>query len=74
MTANDWTGLVLAFSSIVGSLAIAVRFLVKHYLSELKPNGGSSMKDRVGEIEKKIDKLESQVEAIYALLLTKRKK
>ena len=74
MTANDWTSLVLAFSSIVGSLAIAVRFLVKHYLSELKPNGGSSMKDRVNEIEKKIDKLESQVEAIYSLLLTKRKK
>jgi peptidoglycan hydrolase CwlO-like protein len=74
MTANDWAGLVLAFASITGSLAVAVRFLVKHYLAELKPNGGSSIKDRVGEIEKKIDKLENQVDEIYALLVAKKKR
>ena len=74
MTPNDWAGLILAFASITGSLAIAVRFLVKHYLAELKPNGGSSIKDRVGEIEKKIDKLENRVDEIYALLVAKRKR
>jgi uncharacterized protein Yka (UPF0111/DUF47 family) len=74
MTPNDYTALILAFTSLVGSLAIAVRFLVKHYLSELKPNGGSSMKDRVGEIEKKIDKLESRVDQIYTLLMDKKTK
>lgn len=74
MTANDWAGLILAFASITGSLAVAVRFLVKHYLAELKPNGGSSIKDRVGEIEKKIDKLENRVDEIYALLVAKRKR
>lgn len=71
MTANDWTGLVLAFSSIVGSLAIAVRFMVKHYLQELKPNGGSSMRDRVAEIERKIDKIEGRVDEVISLLLKK---
>ena len=71
MTANDWTGLVLAFSSIVGSLAIAVRLMVKHYLQELKPNGGSSMRDRVAEIEKKIDKIEGRVDEVISLLLKK---
>ena len=74
MTPNDWAGLILAFASITGSLAVAVRFLVKHYLTELKPNGGSSIKDRVGEIEKKIDKLENRVDEIYALLVAKRKR
>jgi len=74
MTANDWAGLVLAFASITGSLAVAVRFLVKHYLTELKPNGGSSIKDRVGEIEKKIDKLENRVDEIYALLVAAKRK
>lgn len=74
MTANDWAGLILAFASITGSLAVAVRFLVKHYLAELKPNGGSSIKDRVGEIEKKIDKLEDRVDQIYALLVAKKTK
>ncbi len=74
MTANDWAGLILAFASITGSLAVAVRFLVKHYLAELKPNGGSSIKDRVGEIEKKIDKLEDRVDEIYALLVARKKR
>ena len=74
MTPNDWAGLVLAFASITGSFAVAVRFLVKHYLAELKPNGGSSIKDRVGEIEKKIDKLENRVDEIYALLVAKKKR
>jgi len=69
MTANDWAGLILAFTSITGSLALAVRFLVKHYLVELKPNSGSSIKDRVGEIERKIDKLERRVDQIYTLLM-----
>jgi uncharacterized protein Yka (UPF0111/DUF47 family) len=72
MTPNESIGFILAFISILGSLAVAVRFLVKHYLSELKPNGGSSMKDRVGEIEKKIDKLESRVDQIYTLLMKKK--
>lgn len=71
MTANDWAGLVVAFTSIVGSLALAVRFMVKHYLNELKPNGGSSIKDRVNEIERKIDKLEDRVDEIYTLLVNK---
>lgn len=74
MTANDWAGLILAFASITGSLAVAVRFLVKHYLAELKPNGGSSIKDRVGEIEKKIDKLEDRIDEIYTLLVAKKTK
>lgn len=74
MTANDWAGLVLAFISITGSLAVAVRFMVKHYLAELKPNGGSSIKDRVGEIERKIDKLEDRIDEIYTLLVARKKR
>jgi uncharacterized protein Yka (UPF0111/DUF47 family) len=74
MTPNEYTALILAFISILGSLAIAVRFLVKYYLVELRPNSGSSIKDRVGEIEKKIDKLESRVDQIYTLLMDKKTK
>lgn len=32
------------------------------------------MKDRVGEIEKKIDKLEDRLDEVYALLVAKRKR
>jgi hypothetical protein len=34
-----------------------VRWLVKHYLYELKPNGGSSLKDKVNALEEKVDLL-----------------
>jgi hypothetical protein len=29
--------------------------LVKHYLSELRPNGGSSLKDKVNQLDDKVE-------------------
>ena len=48
-----------------------VRFLVKHYLSELKPNGGESVKDKINDIDKKVDKLETRIDEIYRLVAAK---
>lgn len=72
MTATEWAGLAVSVTTLVGSLAIGVRFLVKHYLSELKPNGGSSIKDKVKDIDEKVGKLESRIDQIYMLLLDKK--
>ena len=55
MTPNDWAALAVAFTSLVGAVAIGVRHLVKHYLSELRPNGGSSVKDQVNRLEEKVE-------------------
>jgi len=41
-----------------------VRWLVKHYLNELKPNGGSSIKDKVGKLEEKVDLLTDLVKEV----------
>jgi hypothetical protein len=57
MTPQDWAGLILTSLSIMGIMAGGVKFLVKHYLSELKPNSGSSLKDSVNRLEIKADKL-----------------
>lgn len=57
MTANEWAGLAVAISTLVGTLAMTVRHLVKHYLSELRQNGGSSIKDQVNRLEEKVDTL-----------------
>lgn len=54
MTPNDWAALAVAITTIIGSLAIGVRHLVKHYLSELRPNGGSSVKDQINRLEEKV--------------------
>jgi len=72
MTPNEWLGICVAVSTLLGSLAVAVRFLVKHYLIELKPNSGSSMRDEQNRQGETIKRLESRVDEIYSLLLNRR--
>lgn len=72
MTTNEWAGLAVSVTTLIGVFAISVRHLVKYYLAELKPNGGSSIKDKVKDIDDKVDKLELRIDEIYALLVKKR--
>lgn len=55
MTPADWLGIAIAIMTLVGGFTAAIRFLVKHYLSELKPNSGSSLKDKVTSLEEKVE-------------------
>ena len=57
MNPADWAGLAVAVTTLVGALSMGVKHLTKHYLSELKPNGGSSLKDKVNGLEIKVDLL-----------------
>lgn len=71
MTPNEWLGIGVAVSTLLGSLAIAVRFLVKHYLSELKPNGGASLRDEQTRQGASIKRLEDRIDEIYRLLISR---
>ena len=62
MTPVDWAAVVAGSISVITAFAGMIRWLVKHYLFELVPNSGSSMKD-------KITRLETRVDEIYTLLL-----
>lgn len=64
MSTNDWVGLAVATFTLIGGIATGVRFLVKHYLYELKPNGGGSMKDKVNNLEEKVDLLTDLVKEL----------
>jgi hypothetical protein len=55
MTPTDWAGLAVAVTTLIGALATATRWMVKHYLTELKPNGGSSLKDKVNQLDDKVE-------------------
>jgi hypothetical protein len=57
MQAQDYATVAVAVMTIVGGFVGAVRWMVKHYLNELKPNGGSSIKDSVKRLEDRIDDL-----------------
>lgn len=61
MTAQNWASLSVSVIAIASAFAGSVRWLVKHYLNELKPNGGSSMRDSV-------NRLEAQMQIVLDLL------
>ena len=54
MTAQDWAALAVAVSTLIGSFALMIRWMVNHYLQELKQNGGSSIKDQVNRLEARV--------------------
>ena len=64
MTVDQWATTISGFLAVALTIGAAFRWLIKHYLKELKPNGGTSMNDR-------LTKLETKVEIIYDLLKDK---
>lgn len=72
MTASDYATIAVAVIAIITAFAGAVRWLVKHYLAELKPNGGSSMRDSVNRNSERLERLENRVDKIYELLCEKK--
>ena len=57
MTPTDWAALAVSLATIVGAFVAAVRWLVKHYLYELRPNSGSSLRDSVDRLEERVDRI-----------------
>ena len=57
MTIQDYAALAVAIVTVLGGVTAMLHFLVRHYLAELKPNSGSSMKDAVPRLETRVDKI-----------------
>jgi hypothetical protein len=57
MTANEWVGIAVGVSAILTSLLLGLRWVIKSYLQELKPNSGSSIKDQITRLEQRVDDL-----------------
>jgi hypothetical protein len=55
MSAVDAAAIAVGIVTVLGGTAAFLQFLVKHYLAELKPNGGSSIKDQVNRLEARVD-------------------
>jgi hypothetical protein len=65
MTPTDWAALIVSIIAIASAFLATIRWLVKHYLNELKPNSGTSLKDSV-------TRLETQVQQIMTILMEKK--
>ena len=57
MQAQDYVTVAVAVMTIIGGFIGTIKWLVKHYLNELKPNSGSSIKDSIKRLEERIDDL-----------------
>jgi len=57
MTLSDYVAVVVGILSVTASFLAALKWLIKHYLAELKPNGGGSMNDRLARVEAQIDQI-----------------
>jgi hypothetical protein len=80
MTINEKFGIIISVSSIIGSFVLAVRWLVKHYFnemkSELRSNGGKSLKDQVSRLEERVNEadymrrgMNEKLDKMYVLLI-----
>ena len=57
MTIQDAAAVIAAIATGLAGVTAMLRFLVIHYLNELKPNGGGSIKDQVNRLETRVDKI-----------------
>ena len=57
MSIEQLLGAIVSAITIAVAFIGSVRWLVKHYLSELKPNSGSSIKDQVNRLEARVDEI-----------------
>lgn len=64
MSASEWAQLIAAATATLTGLFIGLKWLVRGWLNELRPNGGNSIKDQVNRLETRVDK-------IYDLLMDK---
>jgi hypothetical protein len=69
-------GIFISIATILSLTAAGVRWLVKHYLSELKPNGGGSLKDKINVLEARINEadqmrrdMNKKIDKMYDILI-----
>ena len=62
MTPTEWAGFGAGIIAVLSGVLFGLRFLVKGWLNELRPNGGQSMKDQLTRLEQRVDDL-------YALIV-----
>ena len=65
--------MTVAITTVLTAAGLGVKWLTKHYFdeikAELKPNGGSSIKDQVNRLEAQHAKLEAKVDKIYDVIV-----
>jgi hypothetical protein len=57
MSLSEWAGVGAGVCAVLTSLLVGLRWVIKGWLNELRPNGGQSMKDQLTRLEGRVDDL-----------------
>jgi hypothetical protein len=61
VSVGEWTAVGGFVIAILAAVYSSMRIIIKAVMSELLPNGGSSMKDQISRIETRLDYLYTQL-------------
>jgi hypothetical protein len=71
MTPGEWAGFGAGVIAVLSGVLVGLRFIVKGWLNELRPNSGTSIKDAINRIDERSSRLEQRVDDLF-LIMNKR--
>jgi hypothetical protein len=71
MQAVDIAAIAVGITTVLSAFLVGLRFLVKGWLSELRPNGGSSMKDQLTALQKETTHLSNRIDELFIVITRK---
>ena len=71
MTPGEWAGFGAGVIAVLSGGLVGLRFIVKGWLNELRPNSGTSIKDAINRIDERSLRLEQRVDDLF-LIMNKR--
>jgi hypothetical protein len=71
MTALEWAGFLAGITTTLIGLLAGLRWLVRGWLNELRPNGGSSMKDQLTSLQKETKHLSDRIDELFIVITRK---
>lgn len=71
MAALEWAGFAAGITTTLIGMLAGLRWLVKGWLNELRPNGGSSIKDDVTALRKETTHLSNRIDELFIVISRK---
>jgi len=68
MTPGEWAGFGAGVIAVLSGVLVGLRFIVKGWLNELRPNSGTSIKDAINRIDERSSRLEQRVDDLFILI------
>jgi hypothetical protein len=71
MTALEWAGFLAGITTTLIGILAGLRWLVRGWLNELRPNGGSSMYDKLTSLQQETKHLSDRIDELFIVITRK---